>query len=86
MRLFEIARVFLKRGEAVEQPERVAGLAYGGRLPEQWGAKSERVDFYDVKGRCGSPALFACGRNSARPATGAASGPARPTMLLDAAW
>ncbi|PXX80300.1 phenylalanine--tRNA ligase subunit beta [Rivihabitans pingtungensis] len=49
VRLFEIARVFLKRGETVEQPERVAGLAYGGRLPEQWGAKSERVDFYDVK-------------------------------------
>jgi phenylalanyl-tRNA synthetase beta chain len=27
----------------------LAGLALGPRLPEQWGSKSEPVDFYDVK-------------------------------------
>ena len=49
VRLFEIARVFLKQEGEVEQPERLAMLAWGARLPEQWGAKTERVDFYDLK-------------------------------------
>jgi phenylalanyl-tRNA synthetase beta chain len=31
-------------------PERIAGLAYGGRLPEQWGVQEAVVDFYDAKG------------------------------------
>ena len=29
--------------------ERLAGLAYGSRLPEQWGCKTERTDFFDIK-------------------------------------
>lgn len=51
VRVFEVARVFLKQADgSVEQPERVAALAWGPRLPEQWGAKAEKVDFFDVKG------------------------------------
>ncbi|BEV71588.1 MULTISPECIES: phenylalanine--tRNA ligase subunit beta [unclassified Paludibacterium] len=50
VRLFEIARVFHKQGEQVDQPEKLALLAWGSRLPEQWGAKTERVDFFDLKG------------------------------------
>jgi phenylalanyl-tRNA synthetase beta chain len=49
VRLFELARIFAKRDGGVAQPEKLAGLAWGARAPEQWGVKSERVDFYDVK-------------------------------------
>ena len=50
VRLVEVGRVFLPKGREVEQPERLGGLAYGLRLPEQWGAEAGRVDFFDVKG------------------------------------
>ncbi|MBV8048983.1 MAG: phenylalanine--tRNA ligase subunit beta [Paludibacterium sp.] len=50
VRLFEIARVFKKQGDDVAQPEKLAMLAWGTRQPEQWGAKTERVDFFDLKG------------------------------------
>ncbi|MCD4499565.1 phenylalanine--tRNA ligase subunit beta [Chromobacterium vaccinii] len=49
VRLFEVARVFLRGADGFDQPERVAGLAWGPRLSEQWGAKAERVDFFDAK-------------------------------------
>ncbi|OHX14236.1 phenylalanine--tRNA ligase subunit beta [Chromobacterium sphagni] len=49
VRVFEAARVFFKAEEGFDQPEKVAGLAWGLRLPEQWGSKAERVDFFDVK-------------------------------------
>lgn len=50
VRVFEIARVFLKQADgSVQQPERLAGLAFGSRYPEQWGVSGERVDFHDVK-------------------------------------
>ena len=51
VRIFEIGRCF--EGSAPDmavQPERVAGLAFGLRWPEQWGEKGERVDFFDAKG------------------------------------
>ncbi|GLR11528.1 phenylalanine--tRNA ligase beta subunit [Chitinimonas prasina] len=48
VRLFEVARVF-HGVEATQQPEKVAGLAHGPRLAEQWGSKAAKVDFYDVK-------------------------------------
>jgi phenylalanyl-tRNA synthetase beta chain len=52
VRLFEIGRCFEgSAADAAVQPERIAGLAYGPRLPEQWGqAKGSLVDFFDVKG------------------------------------
>ncbi|SMC17269.1 phenylalanyl-tRNA synthetase beta subunit [Andreprevotia lacus DSM 23236] len=47
-RLFEVARVF--NGIAADaQPEKIAGLAWGTREAEQWGAGKEKVDFFDVK-------------------------------------
>ena len=52
-RLFEIGRCFDRDEASVEaQPERIAGLAYGLREPEQWGwgANAGRVDFFDAKG------------------------------------
>ena len=51
VRVFEIGRCFLgTEPDPAVQPERIAGLAYGTRFPEQWGEKSSRVDFYDAKG------------------------------------
>jgi len=59
VRLFEVGRVFNRNPEAqvgelsiagYGQPIRVAGLAYGPALPEQWGTPSRSVDFFDVKG------------------------------------
>ena len=59
VRLFEVGRVFLRNPDAVvgelsiagyDQPVRVAGLAYGPALPEQWGTPSRAIDFFDIKG------------------------------------
>ena len=51
LRLFELGRCFLGEGpEPHEQPERLAGITYGPRLPEQWAEKSPAADFYDAKG------------------------------------
>lgn len=49
VRVFEIARVFRKDEGMLVQPEKVAGLAWGSRWPEQWGVPQQKVDFYDVK-------------------------------------
>lgn len=55
VRLFETGRTFHRDNAAVpvdgfHQPWKLAGLAYGGALPEGWGSGSRKVDFYDVKG------------------------------------
>lgn len=66
VRVFEIGRVFLRDATVqesdssiagVNQPMRVAGLAWGPADQQQWGAKERAVDFFDVKGDV--EALFA---------------------------
>jgi len=54
VRVFEIGRCFERKadGEPVagfHQPLRIAALAAGPALPEQWGAPTRQVDFFDVK-------------------------------------
>jgi phenylalanyl-tRNA synthetase beta chain len=58
-RLFEIGRVYRKDARAVdgpltvagvEQPMRVAGLAYGPAVPAQWGSADRGSDLFDIKG------------------------------------
>jgi phenylalanyl-tRNA synthetase beta chain len=59
VRVFELGRVF-RRNPAVadgphavagvDQPQRLAGLAYGPVDAMQWGAVERTVDFFDVKG------------------------------------
>lgn len=49
VRLFEIGGCFADEAGHYVQCERVAGLAYGAALPEQWGEAARNVDFYDVK-------------------------------------
>src|ERR1700674_1491688 len=58
IRVFEIGRVFLRAPDAAadaleiagyRQPVRVAAIAYGPALEEQWGMPARQVDFFDVK-------------------------------------
>jgi phenylalanyl-tRNA synthetase beta chain len=59
LRVFEIAKVYLREPAAPDeplaiadyrQPLRVAGAAFGAAVDEQWAVKPTRpVDFYDVK-------------------------------------
>ncbi len=59
VRLFEIGRVYRKDPAAadgplavagVEQPLRLAALAYGPAVPAQWGSAERGADFFDIKG------------------------------------
>jgi phenylalanyl-tRNA synthetase beta chain len=51
VRLFEIAnRYLLDEGGGHLEQKMLAALALGTRSPEQWGAASVLVDFYDLKG------------------------------------
>ncbi len=58
VRVFEIGAVFHRNPDAqdgplsiagFDQPKRVAAVAYGPALDEQWGEKTRAVDFFDVK-------------------------------------
>ncbi|MDR0775013.1 MAG: phenylalanine--tRNA ligase subunit beta, partial [Azonexus sp.] len=55
VRLFELGRCFSRDAQGApvagfSQPWRLAGLAYGGALPEGWAGGARKVDFYDLKG------------------------------------
>ncbi|RMH94514.1 phenylalanine--tRNA ligase subunit beta [Lysobacter pythonis] len=53
VRLFEIGRVFAAPAAAGEAPveiERIAAVACGHAVAEQWGLASRPVDFHDLKG------------------------------------
>jgi phenylalanyl-tRNA synthetase beta chain len=53
VRLFEVGTQFkLPRGARsieLQEIETLGGIATGERWPQQWGSRSEAVDFYDVK-------------------------------------
>jgi phenylalanyl-tRNA synthetase beta chain len=49
VRLFEAGTCFAKADNEYIQSQRLSGLAYGETQPEQWGAATKPVDFYDVK-------------------------------------
>ncbi|WP_374335897.1 phenylalanine--tRNA ligase subunit beta [Leeia sp.] len=58
VRLFELGKVFLRDASVQNgpltvagyaQPMRVAALAWGSALPEQWADSGRAVDFFDVK-------------------------------------
>lgn len=49
VRLFEISKTFHGELGAHSEVLRIAGLICGSVVAEQWGAKAESVDFYDIK-------------------------------------
>jgi phenylalanyl-tRNA synthetase beta chain len=49
VRLFERGTVFLRSDTSVVEAPRVAGVALGARMPEQWGLGKESADFFDLK-------------------------------------
>ncbi len=49
VRLFEVGACFSRGDKTYLQTQRLSGIAYGSRFPEQWTLVAESVDFYDVK-------------------------------------
>jgi len=49
VRLVERGATFMEQGGAVRETARLAGIAVGSRVPEQWAASREAVDFFDLK-------------------------------------
>ena len=49
VRLFEHGKSFHGTLDEPSEVERIAALAIGTRDPEQWGVKSQAVDFFDIK-------------------------------------
>ncbi|THF65760.1 phenylalanine--tRNA ligase subunit beta [Pseudothauera nasutitermitis] len=85
VRVFEIGRCFERKadGEPVagfHQPLRVAALATGSAVREQWGTPARQVDFYDVKGDL--EALFAPGELSFESLSHPALHPGRAATVL----
>lgn len=50
VRLFETGQVFLPLAQGIHQPERLAGLIYGSRMPAAWSQQKQASDFFDLKG------------------------------------
>ncbi len=80
VRLFEIGGCFSAEAGSYTQNERLAGLAYGGALSEQWGSPARNVDFFDVKSDV--EALFAPRSLSFQAAACPASHPGRSARIL----
>ncbi len=49
VRIFETGAVYQQQGDAFAEHKRLAGLAFGAVLPEQWGAPAKALDFFDIK-------------------------------------
>ncbi len=60
VRLFEIGRSYHGAPDAPFEILRIGGLLAGPALPEQWGAREQAVDFFDIKSDVS--ALLALGR------------------------
>ena len=80
VRLFEVGGCFAAGACGYIQHERMAGLAYGTALPEQWSLTSRNVDFYDVKADV--EALFAPATLNFVTATHPALHPGRSAQIL----
>ncbi|MEK6805581.1 MAG: phenylalanine--tRNA ligase subunit beta [Pseudomonadota bacterium] len=49
VRLFELGASYVRSGETIVETPRLAGIAAGPVLPEQWGTKVRDTDFFDIK-------------------------------------
>ncbi len=50
LRLFETGLRFIKKNDEIVQQKMLSGLLMGNVFSEQWGEKSRKVDFFDLKG------------------------------------
>lgn len=73
VRLFEVGRSYAQGENAPVETDRVAAVAIGPVVTEQWAEAGREIDFYDVKGDVES--LFALAGVSANEFTFAAGGP-----------
>ncbi|MDR1462893.1 MAG: phenylalanine--tRNA ligase subunit beta [Azoarcus sp.] len=90
VRIFELGRCFTRHEDTEDgengsapgfgQPRRLAALAAGTALPEQWGDAARPVDFYDLKGDL--EALFAPCALTFEPLTAPALHPGRAAAVL----
>lgn len=83
VRVFEIGRCFSQdaaQDTGYRQPQRVAALAAGPALPEQWGTPSRAADFYDLKGDL--EAIFATRRLAFERTSHPALHPGRSARVL----
>jgi len=83
VRVFEIGRCFCRDAReetGYYQPQRLAALAAGPALPEQWGTPARAADFYDLKGDL--EALFAPRRPTFERTSHPALHPGRSARVL----
>ncbi len=89
VRVFELARVYFRDAATVDgplsvaglrQPVRLAGLAYGPAIEEQWGGETRQVDFFDLKSDV--EALLAPGTARFEAATHVAMHPGRSAAIF----
>ncbi len=58
IQLFETGLKYISQDNEIKQNNCISGVVCGERLPEQWGAQKEVIDFYDAKGDV--EALLSC--------------------------
>lgn len=89
VRIFEMGRVFMRDAKVqisssdvagIQQPVRIAGLAYGAAQPLQWACAETPVDFYAVKADI--EALLATQKTTFEAATHPAMHPGRCASIL----
>jgi phenylalanyl-tRNA synthetase beta chain len=87
VRMFEIAKVYVRDASVVDaelavagiaQPLKVGGIAWGGAAEEQWALSARNVDFFDVKADV--EALFAALGPGAKPSFTPFDAPGHPAL------
>ena len=90
VRIFEQGLRFVLEDNELKQLNTVSGLAAGRRLPEQWGARAESLDFYDAKGDVESLLALTGARFTFEPAAHPALHPGQSARILregrEAGW
>ncbi len=81
VRLFELGRVFHATSDAPRETQRVAAIAMGAALPEQWSGKAREVDFADLKAVVEGLLGLAAAQAEFRPAEDAFGHPGRSARI-----
>ncbi len=87
VRLFEVGRCFFN-GDGLQQPWRVAAIAFGAAFPMQWAQIERSIDFFDIKADL--EALLAPFPVTLRPESHPALHPGKSAVVVvdgtDAGW